>query len=228
MKILVLGDSLAFPRHTKGQSLEHAWPDLVANRIPGSVLWQRARAANMSSGVLDEARELNFFFGDTVPFDVVVVQVGIVDCCPRPVPASVLRFLRGFTAGVRIAAMIDKHHGFLVRLRARPWIAAPVFAANVAGAVAALRKLAPRLILLAIAPPRHHLLENAPGVEGQVRLYNQVLRRVVEQHPRGTLFVDPYSDSNPDLLVLADGHHLTAKGHASVASALVAALVGIN
>src|SRR6185312_5176013 len=92
-RILILGDSLPFPRPHKGQPVNVTWPALVKAQLPDADVWLRATPR---SCILDVIKEF-FFFTDSLPdFDFVVVQTGIVDCAPRPYSRWVYKFFETF------------------------------------------------------------------------------------------------------------------------------------
>src|SRR5690348_17066455 len=89
-RALILGDSLGAPRPHRGQTLDVTWPVLLKKSFPQLDVWQRCRAGGMSNEV---RKEYNLFSDSIDAFGLVVIQVGIGDCCPRPYPLFLEQFL---------------------------------------------------------------------------------------------------------------------------------------
>jgi len=216
-RLLVVGDSLAFPRRSAAQDLDDAWPQLLADRLGASRTWVRARQRATCVAVRDEAAELASYLSPDA-FDLAIVQVGIVDVSPRPFPLRVQQLLDGRPKlnglAVRVAPAV-------LRIRRRAWVDADRYEETIDAAVAALTSICRRVALVETAVPGPALVDKLGAFGEDVQRYNERLRRVAARHPDIVVVVDVRPiDASPSAL-LADGHHLSSEGHALLASAIV-------
>ena len=86
MKILILGDSLVFPRPKYNIRYEDTWAGILASH--GHEIFQRAKGGSSIIDVEEETNHLmSYYLGEfdsySKPFDVLILQAGIVDVSPR-------------------------------------------------------------------------------------------------------------------------------------------------
>jgi hypothetical protein len=92
--IRIYGDSLSLPRVSEGVYYLDSYPELLAKRIkelhPGTTvhLYNRSLGGAKILQIENLYREDSFFFGRNGG-DIMVLQCGIVDCAPRPIPDKV-------------------------------------------------------------------------------------------------------------------------------------------
>ena len=220
-RILVLGDSLPLPRPRHGQPLDETWPAHLKRKHPDLDLWVRAREASTAFDVWEEFAKLS---QSMAAFQALIIQVGIVDCCPRPYPFVVERFLRAFLSHEAKRAVNRRLYTFPIR----PWISegkflnyletvlTEAFAGN--GTLFA--------VLVGIAPPAHGLLLKLPRAPRYVERYNLLLHDLAKNPKFGgrVVLADPFRPHPDETLLIADGHHLSARGHRIVAESIDACL----
>lgn len=209
MKLLVLGDSLPFGRPSHGVKLEMTWPYLLENSIARTTL--RARGGATIDDTRRELETLVGYWGSTSglarPFEAIILQQGIVDCCPRPLPRLAHRAVRQLPMAGRSLA-----GGALVPRRYwRPWTSLGRFEQEANRITAAAHQLAKHVFWLEIARPAHYLVENCGDFSTTVRTYNAILKAVPAQ------FVSLWNDGDSSQHLLPDGHHLNLHGHRYVA-----------
>lgn len=226
MNVIVLGDSLSFPRGSKGQTLEQAWPQRICSDTRVDVLWMRAREAATAGIVLEEARQVGRYVeGGAIPFDLAIVQVGIVDCSPRPLPRWLMkRMPRG-----RLLQKVVYRIGTR-RKHPRPWVSPTSYASSMAQLATALLKFSKAVVMIEIAPPGPQLQSKLGDFSELVEQYNSALRTVAhEAGPRvNSLPMDPSTGFDTARHLLEDGHHLTSSGHAWLAIQLAAYMAHPN
>lgn len=203
-------------RASAQQRLEEAWPQVLDASGAASVRWVRNVGAATSLEVLGEARHLGSYLGSTPTWDATVVQMGIVDVSPRPLPRRVQRLVEKLP-GVRNA--INRRMGALLRLRSRPWVSEQEFERTAADLVEAALAYSGSVVFVAIVPPGPGLVAKLGAFSDSVERYNGALRRVAAQDPGRVAVAEP---DRPGLL--PDGHHLSVEGHRAVAEAVAAAL----
>lgn len=222
-RILILGDSLPCPMPHRGQPLEVTWPALLRQRLPGLDVWHRARPRWCSFDVL---AEFGLFTDSLVSFDAVIVQIGIVDCGPRPYPRWLFRLLELFTTYGQMRRLDGIAHRRFLWVYGRPWVTRGQFKANLESLVATAAARNPRLrvAFVPILPPTRRLVRLLPGIAASAARYNEVLRELAREHPANAHAVEPYAAHDPHALTLEDGQHLTRLGHELIAAHLAAVL----
>lgn len=219
LNAVVLADSVAMSRSSAGQVLWDAWPQILYRRGVLGLTWVRARGAATSSDVLAEARLLGGYLGPQPAFDVAFLQVGIVDCCPRPLPRRVQHLVDRAPERTRLSRWVRNSYPVLLRLRARPWVAPPRYKHNVEAIVREVLRFCGRVVLLETLAPGPGLIEKVGDFTGAVRQYNDILRGVASTSGERVRSVDLQARAGAHLL-LPDGHHFTSAGHEEVADAV--------
>jgi len=225
VRILILGDSLPFPRPHKGQPVDVTWPTLLKARFPGADLWLRA---SPRSCILDVIKEL-FFFTDSLPdFDAIIVQTGIVDCAPRPYPRWVYKSLETFLGMAKLRKIERFAHDHLLWLHGRPWVNERSFASSLRRIVETAHERNPRLVALfiPIAPPTRTIVQTLPGIDHAAAIYNQAMERETSglAAEYSCQCLQPFADRDPLEITIEDGHHLSVTGHRLIAESLASAL----
>jgi GDSL-like lipase/acylhydrolase family protein len=219
--LLVLGDSVAMPRASAGQRLDEAWPQLLDASGAASVRWVRSVGAATAYEVLAEVRHLASYIGERRTWDAVAIQVGIVDCSPRPFPRRLQKLL-DLVPGLR--PRINRRLPLLLRFRARPWVSEADFERLLDTISAETLRYCGRVLLIEVIPPGPGLVGKLGSFEGTVARYNAALQRVAARRPGQVAVVRGVAPERLSEALLPDGHHLTAAGHRSVADALQIAL----
>ena len=225
MRILILGDSLPFPRPQKGQPVDVTWPALLKAQLPEADVWLRATPR---SCILDVIKEF-FFFTDSLPdFEVIVVQTGIVDCAPRPYPRWIYKLLETFLGMAKLRKIERFSHDHLLWLHGRPWVGQNSFAKAIRQLAETAHERNPALapLFVPLAPPTRTSVQTLPDIDRAAAIYNKILERetreLSEKFPCHC--VQPFSDSDPFEITIEDGHHLSVTGHRLIADALVTAI----
>lgn len=220
MRLLVLGDPLPFGRPSHGVKLEMTWPHLLESAVTRTTM--RARGGATIYETRRELESLVGYWGCTSdlarPFEAIILQQGIVDCCPRPLPRRVHRAVRPLPLVGRSLA-----GGALIpSCFWRPWTSLERFEHEVNRIAAAAHQLAKHVFWLEIARPAHHLVENRGDFSTEVRAFNAVLKA------GSGSFVSLWDDGDPSQHLLPDGHHLNVNGHRFVAHMAQNALSAAN
>lgn len=152
---------------------------------------------------------------DVRKFDTVLIQAGIVDCCPRLAPRSIygiMRRLPGFT-------YLERRE-YAYRILGRSWTSRRRFAIAVKAIVSIMPSIASKFYFIEIANPANHLLRNVGDFSDLVLKYNSILKEVA-----GSGSCISWADKlGHGGSLLPDGHHLTFQGHRAVFDACLAKL----
>lgn len=219
MNILIIGDSLSYPRLHKDQLIADSWPRKLFEKT-SAYIWNRSIPGATSATLIKDLDCLGFYCSKfSNNFDAAIVQVGIVDATPRDFSLLLQRILnkvpflfRNYVANA--LSYFKKVLGF----KSSPWVSVAQFRENIISIIAALSGMTKSVVFIKIAPPQHYLCSNVPGVFKSVMLYNKVLDDVQGYSLGGTqvYILSPWDSLSHERLasmILSDGHHLSAEGH---------------
>lgn len=223
MNILILGDSLSFPR--AGQRISDTWPCLlqsllrVNNKID-PVIWFRAHGGSDIRSVLLETHALSGRINEK-EFDYAIVQVGIVDCTPRPYPRFIANVLNSNNIGQELKVFIHNHLNFFYFFYSSPNISKKEWRKKIEETAVRLKKLTKQIIFLNIAPPGEVFCKKVPKIESIIEAYNKILHSTIVNmnDEKNMVVMNPYK---PDYFDVENdiqhncGHHLTTTGHQNV------------
>lgn len=233
MNILILGDSLSFPRDT--YTIKETWPSLLQRNILKKIeisdhlFWFRAKGGSDICNVLEEIYTLSGYVQNK-EFDFVIVQVGVVDCTPRPYSNLILKFLNSNKLGLKIKTIIHKHIKFFYLFYSKPNLSIKIWKNKIEETAIALNKIAKQTIFLSIAPPGERFCKKVPKIESIIQTYNTMLFETVNHiNVHGNIrVINPYEDNNFDTttdIMQNCGHHLTVEGHIKVSKKIVEFIV---
>lgn len=225
MKILVLGDSLSFPR--KGQSLLDVWPQIIHNyfinsKVDDMTFWFRAAGGSTIRDLIKEVQSLNSYIS-SVEFDLTIVQVGIVDCTPRPYPLWLFNLFSIIPYAYKIKLFMHKHIRFFLKIYSEKLVTESEWSSLVVELFNSLQKISKNVLFIKIAPPGVSLMEKVPNIQKIIENYNEIIIDQIKlKNTPNFLYLDPYSrefNVNDDLLI--DGHHLSISGHQKLSGELI-------
>ena len=219
-RILILGDSLAFHRARDGQRLEECWPWLLKAQLRTADIWVRSEPAGLIHRTLAQVR----LFGSSLDlFDMVIVQAGITDSCPRPIPYWLHLFLGRLGDGW-LQRFVNRHYRLLLRARRQTWTSEDKFRTTLVQILEAVTPTS-TLVFVPIVRPCKKLAAKAPGAAVTAERYNTIIRTVTETYGSGSARVlDDFAAACSADFVLDDGHHLNAAGHRLLADQLALCL----
>ena len=209
MKILVLGDSLTFSHNIR---LELTWPSLLQE--DGHWVTHRGRGGSTINKILDELTEIEDWSKDETeldtkyPFDLCVIQVGIVDVTPRPCGRKTNFILKQLPIFKSILAKLNRSKFFL-KYFGKPWVSEDMFLKKFELLQKRLSNFAKKTIFIEIARPAHHLKENCGDFSEAVKKYNKILKTKNDM----SIFLNVYDNEVSDQFLLRDGYHLNQLGH---------------
>jgi hypothetical protein len=225
MKLLILGDSLAFPRYHKNQKLEDCWPVLLQKSFSNALVWNRARSGSTVLDVQDELKKLVGFFGDSKQFDFVMLQVGIVDCCPRSnseFDRAISKYLLDFPKfGVFLHNKYLEYSSFVRKKMGIdfPKVSLVTYSRNLKKVIQMCMLISKQIVLVTIPRPCKYLVVNEPGVLNLYFGYNHEMIEVARTQANCIFLIDWPDNSND--FILEDGHHLSNEGHQYLARQII-------
>jgi acyl-CoA thioesterase-1 len=207
-KILVLTDSLGLPR-SKPEVVtdEQCWAYRMTSMSDYSwYLYQRGGYTS-DDFIKDSSNYLSAFSPD-----IVIIQMGIVDCAPRALSKKELAFISLVPfIGKRIKLLIKKNRQKIILYRKLTYVDKEKFKIN----LQRLKRIFQNadFIAIPILPANQEYEYSSPGVSDKIWLYNQVLKAEFDT-------IDLFNDINITDLIMSDNHHLNAKGHDHVCTVL--------
>lgn len=229
MKIAILADSLALPREDVGGSdlLEVTYPFLLEKalraRFGGAapLIFERGMRRRTIEYVLDEWNEQV----ELKKPDVVIIQVGIVDCAPR----VFLRREASFVANIRFSWLRNRifkfthdHRKSIVQFRRKVYVPLPRFERLVQTVVLKAEETRVKsLVFINIVSPPDSVEARSPGFQDNVIAYNRVIQEQTK-HSFVTL-IDLnriVEDEGGSDQLTVDGIHLSERGHILLAELL--------
>lgn len=215
--LVTIGDSLSLPRPWDEQSAhspDECWPDLVASRELFKWHWH----IGIPGGSLRDGLKILLRYGDYLSertLALIVLQFGIVDSTPRQFPRVVDKGLTAVATflGLEKARRKIGQLKVLYRLWGRPWVRRSSFRKTVKEVLAFGEKIGVRICFVEIGEPGDRL-RRVTG-KSNTADFNRIIWEEVARTQSGASVVTyrPH--------YLADGHHLTAGGHSSLAESVL-------
>lgn len=227
--IRVYGDSLGVPRASEGVPYTKTYAELIRAAIermhPSSPvhLYNRSRGGGTVTSLLDEYLMDTGYFGPQSD-DILIIQCGIVDCAPRPVPPAVRAMVGRLPGRMRIGTI-----AFLHRNRAKLLSIGPTWRETKPRSFIKtyrywLERAATqcgRVYAINIAPTNEKTERQSPGLTSSIEMYNALIHQAVDEASSERVhLVDAYGElsraarAGRDLITAEDGHHINVEGHA--------------
>jgi acyl-CoA thioesterase I len=226
--VCVYGDSLSLPRFDEGVPFFRTYPELLREewerlRPPLSVhIYNRSRSAAIIPDLFaDYSTDMSYFGGGG---DILIIQCGICDCAPRPIPDWLRRIIGHLPAPARLRIIRVLHENRArileagsVWRRTSPIVFASLYRRWLSRASREFR----RVYAINIAPTTTAMEEHSPTLEQSIEQYNDLIADAVRFVGAANVHLIDVSDAiretpggimsyvNPH-----DGHHITPEGHA--------------
>jgi len=226
LKVRLYGDSLALPRPGHVKTHERYINRLCSwwtsqQGVESLELCDRAKGSMTVADLFQWYEHDNGYYGEAG--DVLIIQCGVVDCAPRPVPRWLRRRIARLPLALRgpIVSFLHRHRAAILR-RTGGWrqLAPGEFRSIYNSWLARAARNFARVYVINIAPTNRQTEERSPGFTSSVDLYNKIIADVIAALQSDNLFlVDVHeivsrSPQEIDKYILPDdGHHLTALSH---------------
>ena len=223
----VYGDSLSLPRPEDGIPFIHTYPELIRCAFEQLQPKSKVYIYNRSMGGATIKSLFNIFIQD---YDVggecqnvLIIQSGIVDCAPRPIPALLRTVLSHLPIRVRsrIVKFLHEHRRIILRCGFSWRYTSPaVFKATLSSWLVRAAPNFRRIYVINIPPTMQVMEDHSPGLSASIELYNNIIEQVVKSvGVTHVHLVNVYHtiQKHPDDVALyinpKDGHHITLKSH---------------
>ncbi|MGX5659529.1 SGNH/GDSL hydrolase family protein [Castellaniella ginsengisoli] len=216
-KLLIVGDSLSMSRHREGVTYEQMYSTLLAFHLKNWLVINGSVRANTSRQIISEAYQEEYVL-PLLP-DVVVLQIGVVDCLPRLMSKyerrilGVLERIQGFRRMARFyISFKSKRRLYFTKRKQIAFVEASEFADNIIKFRDLLSRIGCRVIAINIPYPGPGLSERTFGVGEAVSRYNGIIDRVFSGAEHVVVDLYGMTKSDPSLLQ-DDGYHIRGKCH---------------
>ena len=233
----VYGDSLSMPRVSAKIGYLDTYAEQVAARLrtesPSTVcdLYNRSVGGAAVSELYARFASDSVYFG-TPGGDVMIIQTGIVDCAPRPIPHWLREQITKLPGHARapIIRVLHDHRARFLRL-GRTWRRTQpgAFERQMRRWFGEASQRCSHLYVVNILPTHDRFERRSPGYNSSVRLYNELLAKALRETAPGATLIDAHARTMAEPNGLEkwinadDGHHLTLAGHDMVTDALCSA-----
>ena len=209
-RIVLFTDSLAMPR--KGPQVtfyEDTYPCLLRKDYE---VFQFSKGG----GLMNEFIEQTFYYNQYKP-DIIILQIGIVDCAPRAFSKLEETFfqsnrLLGWVRGLISKFGLSKK---IRNFRRLSWTPKRCYQQGCRFFVSKFPQS--QVYALSIVPPSEEYEKQVPGISKKIEEYNRILKDVFKQN-----LID--LSNIPAEGIMSDHHHLTKLGHQYVYDSIMCIL----
>ncbi len=214
-RVLCVGDSLGMPR--KCVSYDDTWFFRLKIKMQNMEFVSSFKRALTTNNLTDSNK------GDFLEYykpNIVILQVGIVDCAPRYYKESSLffKFINRTPKTVR-DTFWQIWKAKKERLVKYAYVSILDFELNLTDYIKRCNNLGvEKLVLIKIGSASKTLLKSNPKIVGQISSYNEVLNDLANKYHFISV-VQPF-DLDSEAYTLDDGYHLNKKGGQKIAEVL--------
>lgn len=201
-KIVILGDSLGLPRIDL--PYESTYPFLLQEVLNGKY---RVIARNIRAN--DTSVQLKNLFDDVGLFkpDIVILQLGIVDCAPRLFWRFEAKIVGYIDKYINIISIISRFRYPLTKVFPKVYVSKKSFKNNLVNIFYYLEERQIKVIVVGITSTTPCNMEKSFNYDNNIRDYNNMLYNLI---PDKRLFIDMYKHGSN--ILLQDGIHLNIIG----------------
>ncbi|MGR5287484.1 hypothetical protein ACP3V5_19370 [Vibrio maritimus] len=199
-KVLLITDSLGLPRIEPEKVIdEQAWPNLLTKERDDCDFYHFSRSGLDSRTLVEE---LKGTLGAYQP-DVIVLQVGIVDCTPRVLRLSELSIIRRIPiiSGL-VQRIVTKHRAKIIQLRKVQYVDLTSFKKNLIVFKTFFNDC--RILALPIVSNTECAQIRTPNIAQEIVAYNDALSSLFEMINIGQLKENDF---------MSDCYHLSPSGN---------------
>lgn len=222
MRIVIIGDSLAMARETEKILLEDTYGYLLKifleTKSHTDVFIMARRSNDTSIQSADD--HLLYDIKQFLP-DIVIIQIGIVDCAPRifgKIERNIIAHLpASFSA--KVINFCSKRRLFLTKYFPKVYVNIKDFETNMRKILDAIKEIKAIPMIVNIAKPGPEILSRSYNSLQNVTDYNEVHHRLCAEY--NAEYVDAFNITENDKhCLLNDGMHFSKYGHKKLADIL--------
>jgi hypothetical protein len=222
----VYADSLAMPRADTGVGLHLTYPELLRTHLQehgvDATVLNRARGGITLSALVELYLADSGYFGSTTR-GVVILQCGIVDCAPRPIPLWARHGVSRLPGHIRgpIVGILHRNRARILNSGIQFRFTRPAeFRKRYAEMIRRASDHCEHVYAIGIAPTIPGTDSHSPGLSASIRLYNSLVEDAIREQRNSNITILDVGNAikqtgrpTSDFINPVDGHHLTAEGH---------------
>lgn len=224
MLLVVYGDSLSLPRRQAGIRHQDTYAELVLKCLPESPRLAGFYNRSMAGTPIGQMRVLlegdTYYFGQESP-SCCVIQLGIVDCAPRPVLGRTKRKIDRLPPLLKrvIVGLIRRLRPTLIKNQIFVRETPPgKFLDDLSVMISAALSVFDFVAVLNICPNHPVMEARSPRISESIFLYNGLIDQAVASSKSAkVVLVDVHSAvaaaGIEGIVSAEDGHHITLAGH---------------
>lgn len=230
-KILIAGDSLGMVRPDEGIFVEDIYPYLLQKTLINDYFVINAsQRANNSSRIISE--DYAYEHIDAIKPDVVILQIGIVDCTPRLFTEIQKKIMAGIAQFPWLKPVISRYikrkslrRYDLTKKRKIVHVPLDKFEINLINFFEKIKSVSPNatFIVINILNPGHVMTSRNFGLVENVMDYNQKLTGIATNYSSKIIDLFNFTKLSPEV-VLTDGHHIGKRAHQFIAQEALKAI----
>jgi len=207
MRILIITDSLGIPRYDV--CVDEVWVFRLIEELRHTHQVITHLQPGLSIKDVINLRENLFLLYKP---DIVISQLGIVDCSRRALPKEFFKIVSKLPIISRLFnKLAKKYHYQITRLFNFKYIHADEFKLHLESLKNVFEKNNIYIFIIAIAPPGKFLLDTTFAIAEDIELYNNLFQTIENSQ---VILVNPYKEVDiSKMLNIDDGHHLNSDGH---------------
>ncbi len=231
MLMTIYGDSLSMPRAVAHVDVSQMYFEHIKEWYMTTHPGQQVYHYNRSIGGASIDLLWQKFWSDTPYFEgidpkILIIQSGVVDCSPRPLPHWARAFLSTWPSCLRqpIVDFLHRHRPQLLNA-GLCWYrtSRQAYEKVIKTWLTTAAPLYQRIYVVNICPTNEAIEQHSPGFSASISAYNQTIKDVIDAMGLGKIkLIDIHGvikqQGHIDQMInVKDGHHLTAAGHALIA-----------
>lgn len=207
MRILMITDSLGIPR--QDLDVQDVWVFKLIEEL--RLNHQVITHLHPGLSIEDVVRLRENLFLLYKP-ELVILQLGIVDCSRRVLPKEFVKIVSKFRLLSKLIQKFAKrYHYQITRLFDFKYVQSCEFKLYIDSLGRELAEKNINLCIIAIAPPGKFLLDTTYAIAKDIEQYNKLFQAIESSQ---IIYVNPYNGQDAaNILNIADGHHLNPVGH---------------
>lgn len=205
---LVITDSVGFPRETPLTLFKDTWLGLMMPKLnqAGYIIYTFQKKGLDSNRVVAEIKDHLIY----IKPDIFLLQIGIVDCSPRALKESELKFINKIPL-IRnlVKIFVKKYYQKISAFRNISYVDRKQFEDNMNSLKFSFSNSLP--VIIPIGKPNDAYLRKSPLICARIEDYNQILKKIF-----GSKFLENYllkSNLLLEKIYTEDHYHLNKVGH---------------
>lgn len=210
-RIVIIGDSIVMPRLENDVAYELTYAYRLKQLLPDCEVISRARRSNDTQK--QTCRQAIYDDIEVFLPNIVILQLGIVDCAPRlfgKLQSLALNVLPNILSS-RIIRLCSKYRYILTKRFPKVYVPYPAFKKNLNTLFIQLEKQKCIVVCVSIASTSEENRKKSYNFDENIRKYNRVLKNYCSNY--NAHYLDFYSATRTENFLLDDGIHINIKGH---------------